>query len=354
MRLELRDLRKRFGDVAAVDGVSLDILDGEFFALLGPSGCGKTTLLRAIAGIVAPDGGQVVLGGEEITARPLHARNTAMVFQNYALFPHLTVADNVGFGLVMRGERKAAIRARVEEALALVRLPGLGARYPTQLSGGQQQRVALARALVVRPAVLLLDEPLSNLDARLRDEMRTEVREIQRQVGITTILVTHDLHEAFAMSDRLAVMNAGRVEQVGTPAEIYARPATRFVAEFTGDANHFDGRVTAVAEGVAVVSVAAGLTMRVAVGDARLAAGQPLSVMIRPERVRLGAGPGELPNGFPGVVEHATYLGALTNYRVRCGEARLLAQAQTLAAPAFRSGDHVLVEWGEHDCAVRA
>ncbi|MBI1735654.1 MAG: ABC transporter ATP-binding protein [Candidatus Rokubacteria bacterium] len=354
MRLELRDVRKRFGDVAAVDGVSLDIRDGEFFALLGPSGCGKTTLLRAIAGIVAPDGGRIVLGGEDITFRPLHARNTAMVFQSYALFPHLSVADNVGFGLVMRGERKDAIRARVEEALALVRLPGLGARYPAQLSGGQQQRVALARALVVRPAVLLLDEPLSNLDARLRDEMRTEVREIQRQVGITTILVTHDLHEAFAMSDRLAVMNAGRVEQVGTATEIYVRPATRFVAEFTGDANHFEGRVAELTDGIAVVAGPAGLTMRVAVGEGRVTAGQSVSVMIRPERVRLGAAPARLGNAFAGVVEHATYLGALTNYRVRCGDARLLAQAQTLAAPAYRPGDPVVVEWAEDDCAVRA
>jgi putative spermidine/putrescine transport system ATP-binding protein len=353
VRLELHDVRKRFGDVAAVDGVTLDIRDGEFFALLGPSGCGKTTLLRSIAGIVEPDGGRIVLGGEDITHRPLHARNTAMVFQSYALFPHLSVADNVGFGLVMRREAKAAIRARVEEALALVRLPGFGARYPAQLSGGQQQRVALARALVVRPAVLLLDEPLSNLDARLRDEMRTEIREIQRTVGITTILVTHDLHEAFAMADRLAVMNAGRVEQVGTAMEIYARPATRFVAEFTGDANHFEGLVVEFGNGVAVVSGAGGLTLRAAVNGTPVAAGQTVSVMVRPERVRLGATPARLPNAFAGVVEGATYLGALTNYRVRCGGTRVLAQAQTLAAPAYKAGDAVVVEWAEDDCAIR-
>jgi putative spermidine/putrescine transport system ATP-binding protein len=353
VRLELREVSKRFDDVAAVDGVTLEIRDGELFSLLGPSGCGKTTILRIIAGIVAPDHGQVMLGGEDITGRPLHARNTALVFQNYALFPHLSVGDNVAFGLVMRGERRAAIRTRVDEVLALVRLMGMSTRYPSQLSGGQQQRVALARALVVRPAVLLLDEPLSNLDARLRDEMRGEIREIQRQVGITTILVTHDLHEAFAMSDRLAVMSAGHVEQVGTPAEIYAHPATRFVAEFTGDVNHFEARVTAVVDGSAVVAADAGLEMRVPAGLARLAVDQRLSVMIRPERVRLRAEGGELANRYEGVVDRVTYLGALTNYRVQCGQARVLAQSQTTADEAFRAGDRVVVEWGERDCAVR-
>jgi putative spermidine/putrescine transport system ATP-binding protein len=361
VRLELQGLARRFGDVAAVAGVTLDIRDGEFFSLLGPSGCGKTTLLRIIAGIVTPDAGRVILGGEDITARPLHARNTTLVFQSYALFPHLTVADNVGFGLVMRREPKAQVRARVEEVLTLVRLPGMGARYPAQLSGGQQQRVALARALVVRPAVLLLDEPLSNLDARLRDEMRSEIREIQRAVGITTILVTHDLHEAFAMSDRVAVMSGGRVEQADTPTEIYTSPATRFVAQFTGDVNHFDARVTAFAREAAVVETTGGLVMHVA-SSRGFVVDDKLTVMLRPERVRLRpadadggrAGRAESVNRYEAVVERITYLGALTNYRLRCGDAPLLAQAQTGDAPAFGVGERVVVEWSERDCAVGA
>jgi spermidine/putrescine ABC transporter ATP-binding subunit len=351
--LELRHLRKRFGEVTAVDGITLTVRDGEFFSLLGPSGCGKTTILRIVAGIVAPDEGRVILGGEEITHRPLYARNTTLVFQNYALFPHLSVYDNIAFGLVMRGERKPAIRARVEEALALVRLPGIGARYPAQLSGGQQQRVALARALVVRPAVLLLDEPLSNLDARLREEMRLELREIQREVGITTILVTHDIHEAFALSDRLAVLSAGRVEQVGTPNEVYTRPTTRFVAEFAGASNHFEAQVVSLADGLAVVRTDEGLEVRLALGVRPTAVGRRLAVMIRPERVRIRSAGGELPNRYPGVIERATYLGGVTSYRVRIGETRILAEAPNTDDGVFQVGDRVTVEWGERDCAVQ-
>jgi len=351
MRLELRGLRKRFGDVAAIDGVDLDIADGEFFSLLGPSGCGKTTILRSIAGIVTLDAGTVVLGGTDITRHPLHARNVTLVFQNYALFPHLTVFDNVAFGLSMRRRPKPEIRERVERALDMVRLSGLGGRYPTQISGGQQQRVAVARALVVEPAVLLLDEPLSNLDARLRDEMRAELREIQRQVGITTILVTHDIHEAFAMSDRIAVLDRGRVEQIGTPAEIYRTPRTRFVAGFAGQVNQFDGTVEAIDRGRATVATASGLRLAAAVVDGATRVGQRVAVMIRPEQVSLGPGP-EADMRLNAVVERATYLGGIVRLVVRAGADQLLIDVPAGEAPPPGLGEQVTLGWRSADGVV--
>jgi spermidine/putrescine ABC transporter ATP-binding subunit len=347
MALELKSLSKRFGAVKAVDEVSLTVGDGQFFSLLGPSGCGKTTLLRTIAGILQPDSGAIALDGRDITDVPVHARNAALVFQSYALFPHLTVFENVAFGLRMRREKQAAIRARVEEALELVRLAGFGGRYPGQISGGQQQRVALARALVVRPALLLLDEPLSNLDARLREEMRAEIRRIQRAVGITTILVTHDIQEAFALSDRIAVMNQGRTEQIGAPADIYLRPATRFVAEFAGQVNHFAVRVARVDGARAQVSTGDGVNFWIALGGAAPAVGQSLVVMLRPERIRLDAT--SCANRFAAEVEDVTYLGGLTVYRLRLGESRLLAQAQNLGAAALAIGATVPIGWEAED-----
>src|SRR5882672_1998181 len=235
--LELAGLQKRYRDSVAVDDVSLSVEQGESVALLGPSGCGKTSTLRMLAGLIDPDAGAIRLDGVEITRLPAHKRNMGYVFQSYALFPHLSIARNVGFGLEERRVPRAETAQRVEEALAMVRLGGLDQRRPRELSGGQQQRVALARALVIRPAVLLLDESLSNLDAKLRDAMRHEIRDIQRSLGITTLFVTHDQVEALTMCDRIAVMNRGRVEQVGSPEDIYERPATRFVADFVGRAN---------------------------------------------------------------------------------------------------------------------
>ncbi|MGO4170862.1 ABC transporter ATP-binding protein [Bosea sp. TAF32] len=235
--LELSSLQKRYGNAVAVDDVSLSIERGESVALLGPSGCGKTTTLRMLAGLVAPDRGAISLDGTEITRLPPHRRNMGYVFQSYALFPHLSVARNIAFGLEERGVGKREITNRIEEALALVRLAGLGLRRPKELSGGQQQRVALARALVIQPSLLLLDESLSNLDAKLRDAMRHEIRSIQRSLGITTLFVTHDQVEALTMCDRIAVMHRGRVAQIGSAEDIYERPATRFVAEFVGRAN---------------------------------------------------------------------------------------------------------------------
>jgi putative spermidine/putrescine transport system ATP-binding protein len=276
--LELSGLQKRYRDSVAVDDVSLSVEKGEAVALLGPSGCGKTTTLRMLAGLVDPDRGAIRLDGAEVTRLPAHKRNMGYVFQSYALFPHLSVARNVGFGLEERGVAKAEIARRVAEALAMVRLSGLDQRRPRELSGGQQQRVALARSLVIRPSVLLLDESLSNLDAKLRDTMRHEIRSIQRSLGITTLFVTHDQVEALTMCDRIAVMHRGAVAQIGSPEEIYERPATRFVAEFVGRANALpatrdaDGRVVLWGERLPLAAPTGGGTF---------------DLFVRPQRIRI-------------------------------------------------------------------
>ena len=244
--VRLEQLRKSYGSERVVDIPTLEIADGEFFSLLGPSGCGKTTTLRSIAGSVQPDSGRVIIGGRDVTALPPHRRNVGMVFQKYALFPHLTAAENVAYGLENRGFARDAIAARVAESLDLVALQGFDHRYPHQLSGGQQQRVAMARAIAYRPDVLLLDEPFSSLDARLRSSLRTDLRQLQRTLGITTVFVTHDQQEALALSDRLAVMNAGSVEQIGTPEAIYESPSSAFVADFVGGTNLLRGTVVEV------------------------------------------------------------------------------------------------------------
>ncbi len=290
--LEIAALAKRYGAQAALDGVSLTIGGGEFFALLGPSGCGKTTLLRCVAGFVRPDAGRILRDGTRLDTLPAHARDIGMVFQNYAVFPHLSVFDNVAYGLEARRVPRAELVHRVEEALAMVRLTALARRMPGQLSGGEQQRVALARALVVRPRLLLMDEPLSNLDARLRVSMRGEIRRIQRELGITTLYVTHDQEEALAVADRLAVLRSGRIEQVGAPWELYARPRTPFVATFVGLSNALPGRVVARTGRRVTVDVGGWCVD----GDTDLPDG-PLLAVFRPEAVRLlpepaPAGPG--------------------------------------------------------------
>ena len=241
--VEIDRVEKHYGPVAALAGVSLTFADGEFFGLLGPSGSGKTTLLRAIAGFVEPDAGEIRLDGRDIGHTPVHKREIGMVFQNYALFPHMSIFDNVAFGLSVRGQPTADIKRRVGEMLALVRLSGMEKRTPRQLSGGQQQRIALARALVTRPRLLLLDEPLGALDKRLRQQMQIELKQIQREVGITTVFVTHDQEEALTLSDRIAIFDEGKVVQAGSPHEVYERPATAFAANFLGDANFFEGKV---------------------------------------------------------------------------------------------------------------
>jgi spermidine/putrescine transport system ATP-binding protein len=300
----LKSVSKRYADVQAVDDISLTVRQGEFFSLLGPSGCGKTTTLRMIAGFERPDSGRIAIGDADVTDTPPHKRRVNTVFQSYALFPHLSVAENVGFGLRFRKIAAGEKRARIDESLELVRLAGLGNRKPHQLSGGQQQRVALARALILSPDVLLLDEPLGALDAKLRRELQIELKSIQREVGITFLYVTHDQEEALTMSDRLAVMSGGRVEQLGTPREVYEHPATAFVADFIGVSN----LMRAWADGSGGVEV----------GDVRLAVAQPTTgesvvrLAIRPERVRIEAQGEAGENRVPVRIERFVYLGSTT------------------------------------------
>ena len=339
-RLQLTGLTKTYGDFHAVAGVDLDIRQGELVVLLGPSGCGKTTTLRMIAGFVPPTAGEIRLGGEDITRRPPWKRSTGLVFQSYALFPHLSVADNVAFGLRMRKLAQAEIAAKLTEALRLVRLEGLADRLPRELSGGQQQRVALARALVIEPDILLLDEPLSNLDAKLRHEVRVEIRELQKKLGLTTVMVTHDQEEALTMADRLVVMSHGKVQQVGSQRDLYEHPANAFVAGFVGRTNFLHGRV----EAPGLFRTQSGMAIRC---DERAAAhGRTLS--LRPERLSLATDPVTgADNCFAGTVEFASYLGGILEYYVRLTpEDRLMVQAPNkLADGAFAVGDSVHLTW---------
>ena len=315
--LRLDRIRKTFNGAVAVDSVSLAVTAGEFVTLLGPSGCGKTTTLNLIAGFEQPDSGAIHLAGKPVDNLPPFRRDIGLVFQDYALFPHMTVAQNVAFGLRMRHLDKTEIARRVVAALDLVHLNQLGERKPLQLSGGQRQRVALARALVIRPTVLLLDEPLSNLDLKLREEMRLEIMTLQRRLGITTILVTHDQGEALAVSDRVAVMNRGRIEQVGSPGEVYERPANRFVAAFMGTTNFFPARAAAAAAaGGACTATTAGGTLT-AVAPQAVAGGQDVIVAVRPERMRLLAqGTGSHGLRLEGQVRAHVYLGNKTELHI--------------------------------------
>jgi putative spermidine/putrescine transport system ATP-binding protein len=352
MSLRVEALQKRFGAVTAVQGVDLDVPSGAFFTLLGPSGCGKTTILRSIAGIYAPDHGRILLDGKDVTTQPIHARNMALVFQNHALFPHMTAFDNVAFGLRMRRVPRAELRARVDEALALVRLDGLGARLPAQLSGGQQQRVALARALVVRPSLLLLDEPLSNLDARLRDELRVELRALQHRLGVTTILVTHDIEEAFVLSDRIAVLRAGQIEQIGTPRELYRTPATRFVANFVGPVNEIGLTSIESSNGTIWGTTGAGLRLRLPQDAATLSGGpatRPTWLIVRPEH--LSDGPGPWSNRLDAVIEDLVYAGATTLCRLRVGDLSLSMQMPGEAIH-LTLGASMSVGWRQEDSVV--
>jgi len=310
-RLELNHLSKRYGDNAVVAGVTLDVADGEFLVLLGPSGCGKTTTLRMIAGFVEPSGGSAHIGGVDVTYLPPWRRNTGMVFQSYALFPHMTVAENAAFGLEMRKFSRTDIVARTREALRLVRLEGYADRLPRQLSGGQQQRVALARVLAIRPDVLLLDEPLSNLDAKLREDVRIEIRELQRQLGLTTIMVTHDQEEALIVADRLVVMAEGEIRQIGSQRDLYERPADRFVAGFVGRSTALQGRVIAPGQ----FETAGGLSLQCRDGTPGKA-----TLVLRPERIALGATNG-IDNRLSGTVEFASYLGDTIELHVRLSPA---------------------------------
>jgi putative spermidine/putrescine transport system ATP-binding protein len=316
MFLELEKIRKQFGSTVVVRDFNLNVAPGEFVSFLGPSGCGKTTTLRMVAGFEAPTEGIIRIDGKDVTNLKPNQRNVGMVFQSYALFPNLSVADNIGFGLKIAGRPRAEIAARVAEMLALIKLPELGGRYPYQLSGGQQQRVALARALAVKPNVLLLDEPLSALDAKIRVSLRGEIRELQRELGITTIYVTHDQEEALSMSDRIVVMNEGRVEQIGTPFEIYNYPRTRFVASFVGTLNILDGTIVSPDDGKVTIDGQEIVTAR-GVSDA--APGEVRPIALRPEAILLnGAGDGR--NRLTGKIDEVAFLGAIVRIRVRLGE----------------------------------
>jgi spermidine/putrescine ABC transporter ATP-binding subunit len=328
--VELEGVTKRFGAVTAVSEVSLEVAQGEVLALLGPSGCGKTTTLRMIAGFEDPDAGLVRIKGQVVNDLPTYRRNLGMVFQHYALFPHMTVFHNVAFGLRMRGTGRAETRRRVADAMALVRLQGLEGRFPSELSGGQQQRVALARAIVTRPAVLLLDEPLGALDKKLREQMQIEIRTLQRAVGITTIFVTHDQEEALTLADRIAVMESGAIVQIGTPSEIYEHPRSRFVSDFIGTSNFLAGRV--VERRGDTVAVEVGPFRFEAAGGDGLAPGDRVEIAVRPEKIRLSVEPPAQPNAVRGQIDHVVYLGAVTFYYMRLeGDLRLIVMEQNQA-----------------------
>jgi spermidine/putrescine transport system ATP-binding protein len=322
--VELREVVKNFitpegGELAAVDHVTMQIRNGEFFSMLGSSGCGKTTSLRMIAGFEWPNSGEVFIDGQLQGHKPPFLRPVNTVFQNYALFQHMTVAENVAFGLEMEKAAKPDIDRRVGRALELVKLSGMGRRKPNQLSGGQQQRVALARALVKRPKVLLLDEPLGALDLKLRKEMQLELKSLQQEVGITFIYVTHDQEEALTMSDRIAVMSHGRVLQIGTPVEIYERPNSRFVADFIGESNFLEGTVRSVSGDQAIVSIPVWKQELTGYLAGRVAAGDPVAISIRPEKVRLTEKPAMTENCLEAEVVNSTYIGSDTHIYLNVG-----------------------------------
>jgi spermidine/putrescine ABC transporter ATP-binding subunit len=350
-RLELQNLVKYFGPIAAVDGMSLTVEQGEVVSLLGPSGCGKTTTLNMLAGFLQPDAGSILFDGEIIHTLPPERRNTGMVFQNYALFPHMTVADNVAFGLEMRKRPRAEIQVRVSEALDLARLTGFAERYPRQLSGGQQQRVALARALVIEPSLLLLDEPLSNLDASLRDEMRFEIREIQRRVGITMVFVTHDQTEAMAIADRLAIMNRGRIVQDGRPEEIYRAPLDAFVACFIGQANLIPGTVASTSRERIDVAMGDGTVLGAPATNRPVTAGSQVKVVVRPEDLSVSLQPTAGKNSLRATISKAMYLGSSTRLMAQIGDV-VVAISMNRPPPGIGPGAEVYLEWDWEHCAL--
>lgn len=360
--LRIERVAKRFGSFRAVDGVSLDVRAGEFFALLGPSGCGKTTLLRMLAGFETPDEGRILLGGKDIAKVLPHERPVNMMFQNYALFPHLSVRDNIAFGLKRAGMARADIGKRVAEMVALVKLEGLEKRKPDQLSGGQRQRVALARSLARRPQVLLLDEPLAALDKKLRESTQLELMELQRRLGLTFIIVTHDQQEAMTVASRIGVMDAGRLDQVATPRELYEAPASRWIAEFVGDINLFDGQVESRDQGrLRVVTRDAGT---VVVAEPRQPIGKTaVAVAIRPEKVKLSRrGPAadavnaHAINRLEGVVTDISYLGGMTTYKVRLDSGAVVRSAMANTAridmDAYGLSQRVVAWFTPDDCLV--
>lgn len=342
--LTLDGLAKRYGELTVVEDISLDIERGEFISLLGPSGCGKTTTLQMVAGFAEPTRGRILLEGRDLTHTPPEKRDMGIVFQSYALFPHMTVAGNVGFGLEMRGMAASDRAKRVSETLELVRLEGLGKRFPRELSGGQRQRVAIARALAIRPNVLLLDEPMSNLDAKLREEMHVELRAIQRKLGITTILVTHDQIEAMTMSDRIAVMHGGRIVQVSTPFEAYERPESSFASGFLGKTNCIAARITQRHPQCCEVQIGAAATVRIPHDNREYS--DDVKVYIRPEKIRV-VPPAD--SRMSSVVRTRMFLGNHWAMEVEGPLGRLRVNVPNVGEPPPREGDTVHLAWYDDD-----
>jgi putative spermidine/putrescine transport system ATP-binding protein len=344
--LELRNIVKDYGGVRAVGGIDLCVGRGEFIALLGPSGCGKTTTLRMVAGFITPTAGRIFLRGADITDLPPHRRDMGMVFQSYALFPHMTVRHNIEFGLRSHGVEREQMARRVAAALELVGLVGYEGRFPRELSGGQQQRVAVARVLALDPKLLLFDEPLSNLDAKLRGQMRHEIRKLQKEVGVTTLFVTHDQDEALTMADRVVVLNQGRIEQIGTPAEIYDRPQTRFVADFIGTSNFIDGRISGIDDGEAVFTTASGLRLKVA--DAEHDAGGGV-LAIRPEKIEFTV-PGA-PSAVDAVISDITRLASIIEYTLtlNTGDEIIVREQRRPGSEERPVQSRVMVRWRSED-----
>src|SRR5579862_441246 len=349
--VSLRNLCKRFGDAQVVDALDLDTRDGEFLTLLGPSGCGKTTTLRMIAGFVAPTSGHVLIGGEDVTDLEPRKRRIGMVFQDYALFPHLPIAENIGFGLIERRTPRERIAPRIAELLELIRLPGLGDRMPSQLSGGQQQRVALARAIADTPRVLLMDEPLGALDLKMREYMQLELRRIQQHLGLTVVYVTHDQTEAMTMSDRIAVMNAGRIEQLDAPEAIYRKPCTRFVANFVGKVNFVDGAIRRSDGALGTVETASGTVLQAPISHP---VGSHVTLAIRPEHATIRAAGASVDgwNVLPGRVRSQTFCGNVRHYAVELREHESFLVETRPNDAAWSVGDRVDVAWRPDDCVV--
>ncbi|MFN6562630.1 MAG: ABC transporter ATP-binding protein [Nostoc sp. ChiSLP01] len=351
--VELRNVFKFFNQEPAVHGIDLEVKQGEFFSILGPSGCGKTTTLRLIAGFEIADTGKVLIQGQSMTNVPPYRRPVNTVFQSYALFNHLNVWDNIAFGLRLKKLRKAVIESRVQEALKLVKMESLRSRFPNQLSGGQQQRVALARALVNRPAVVLLDEPLGALDLKLRKEMQVELSNLHKDLGLTFVMVTHDQEEALSLSDRIAVMNQGKIEQIGTPSQIYERPQTSFVADFIGDTNLFSGEILAVNSGDVQILTKTGLSIIIfRAEDTPAELSQPVVVSVRPEKIQLSLYPPNLPtNCFEGRLVNVMYLGTHVNYIVELTNGVKINALQPNTFGSLPDRDTpIYAWWAETDC----
>ncbi len=353
VKLQAKNVRKTYGPVVALEGTSIDLLEGEFLTLLGPSGSGKTTLLMAIAGLNDPDSGEIWIDGELMTYTPSHQRGLGMVFQNYALFPHLTIYENIAFPLKMRKMSKSAIDEQVARVLSTVQLPDVQERFPAELSGGQQQRIALARCFVYEPSIILMDEPLGALDKKLRDSLQREIKHLHDNLGITVIYVTHDQEEAMVMSDRVCLMNEGRIEQIGTPSELYFRPKSIFAADFLGESNLFAGKVVSQAAEGMTIERADGVAVS-GICDKQVSNGETVHYMIRPENIRVSLDKGSEENIARGKLKETIMIGQLTKYFLELAdESELVATTLTGShRGSLQDGDQVYFGWSTSDARI--